>query len=48
MTEFLKLRTAEAAWDLFLGSFSPSIAVETCRVADALDRVLAQDVTGAA
>jgi molybdopterin molybdotransferase len=43
VTEFLKLRTAEEAWKIFLGSFKPSVHAETCRVADALDRVLVQE-----
>ena len=43
MTEFLKLRTAEEAWEIFLGSFKPPVRTEDCRVAGSLDRVLAQD-----
>jgi molybdopterin molybdotransferase len=43
MTEFLKLRTAEEAWDIFLSHFKPAVVSESCRVTDALDRVLAQD-----
>lgn len=45
MTEFLKLRTAEEAWEIFLSHFEPAVVSEPCRVADALDRVLAQDAT---
>ena len=45
MTEFLKLLTAVDAWDIFRASFAPTVRVETLRVADALDRVLAQDAT---
>ena len=43
MTEFLKLRTAEEAWEIFQSHFSPVVQAEPCRVADALDRVLARD-----
>ena len=43
MTEFLKLLTAENAWDIFRANFTPVVRTETLRVADALDRVLAQD-----
>ena len=43
MTEFLKLMTAEDAWERFLAHFRPAGAAETVRVADALDRVLAAD-----
>jgi molybdopterin molybdotransferase len=43
MTEFLKLRTAEEAWQVFLDAFKPEVVVEHCRVADSLDRVLARD-----
>ena len=43
MTEFLKLLTAEDAWEIFRASFAPAVRVETLRVADALDHVLAQD-----
>jgi molybdopterin molybdotransferase len=45
MPEFLKLRTAEEAWEIFQGVFKPEVAVERCRVRDALDRVLARDAT---
>ena len=45
MPEFLKLRTAEEAWEIFLGVFRPSALVERCRVVNALDRVLALDAT---
>jgi len=45
MTEFLKLRTAEEAWEIFRASFAPAIVAEPCPVIDALDRVLAQDAT---
>ena len=41
MAEFLKLRTAEEAWDVFRAQFAPAIHDEACRVVDALDRVLA-------
>jgi molybdopterin molybdotransferase len=44
MTEFLKLRTAEEAWALFRTHFAPQVDVERLRVADALDRVLAEEV----
>lgn len=43
MTEFLKLRTAEEAWQVFRASFTPVVQPESCPVAEALDRVLAQD-----
>jgi len=43
MTEFLQLRSAEEAWAIFLDSFKPTVTSETLRVAEALDRVLAQD-----
>lgn len=42
-TQFLSLKTAEEAWEIFLGSFTPRVAVERVRVADALGRVLAED-----
>ena len=45
MTEFLKLRTAEEAWEIFRASFAPIVGTEPCPVIDALDRVLAQDAT---
>jgi molybdopterin molybdotransferase len=45
MTEFLKLRTAEEAWEIFREALTPRSAVERCRVEDALDRVLARDAT---
>jgi len=45
MTEFLTLKTAEEAWDIFRAHFKPAVVAEPCRVADALDRVLAQDAT---
>jgi molybdopterin molybdotransferase len=45
MPEFLKLRTAEEAWETFLGVFKPEVVIERCRVADALDRVLAREAT---
>jgi molybdopterin molybdotransferase len=45
MVEFLRLRTAEEAWEIFREAFTPRIAVERCRVEDALDRVLARDAT---
>ncbi|MGC8780688.1 MAG: gephyrin-like molybdotransferase Glp [Anaerolineae bacterium] len=45
MTEFLKLHTAEEAWEIFRASFTPVVHAETYRVADALDRVLARPVT---
>lgn len=45
MTEFLTLRTAEEAWEIFLASFKPTVYSERVRVADALDRVLAQAAT---
>jgi molybdopterin molybdotransferase len=45
MTEFLKLKTAEEAWSIFLEAFMPRVMAEPCRVADALDRTLAADVT---
>ncbi len=44
MTEFLKLRTAEEGWTVFLDHFKPLVRSEECRVADALDRTLAEDV----
>ncbi len=42
MAEFLKLRTAEEAWEIFRAHFTPIIRDEPIRVVDALDRVLAQ------
>jgi molybdopterin molybdotransferase len=45
MAEFLKMRTAEEAWDIFRAAFTPHIVPELCRVEDALDRVLARDAT---
>ncbi len=45
MTEFLTLHTAEEAWEIFLASFKPMVHSERVRVADALDRVLAQAAT---
>jgi molybdopterin molybdotransferase len=45
MAEFLKLRTAEEAWEIFQGAFSPRVVAESCRVEEALDRVLARDAT---
>jgi molybdopterin molybdotransferase len=45
MPEFLKLRTAEEAWEIFLGAFKPEVAVERIRVADALDRILGRAAT---
>jgi molybdopterin molybdotransferase len=44
MTEFLKLRTPEEAWEIFLGVFTPRVEAEPCAVRDALDRVLAEEV----
>jgi molybdopterin molybdotransferase len=43
MTEFLKLRTAEEAWEIFLAHFRPAVIPERIRIAAALDRVLAAD-----
>ncbi len=43
MTEFLRLKTAEEAWEIFLGHFCPVVRAEACPVAEALDRVLAED-----
>ncbi len=43
MTQFLTLKTAEEAWEIFLAHFSPRVVVEHVRVADALGRVLAQE-----
>ena len=45
MTEFLKLRPAEEAWEAFTRSFTPIVTPESCRVVEALDRVLAEDAT---
>jgi molybdopterin molybdotransferase len=45
MPEFLKLRTAEEAWDIFLGVFKPEVVVERSQAVDALDRVLARAAT---
>jgi molybdopterin molybdotransferase len=42
MTEFLKLRTAEEAWERFLAHFKPEVRVERVAVVEALDRVLAE------
>jgi molybdopterin molybdotransferase len=47
MTEFLKLKTAEEAWATFTAHFKPQVIRQTCATADALDRVLAQDVLAA-
>ena len=44
MTEFLKLRTAEEAWEVFLAEFSPKVVTETSPVVSALDRVLAEEI----
>jgi molybdopterin molybdotransferase len=44
MAEFLKLHTAEEAWEIFQAHFAPVVHAEICRVADALDRVLARPV----
>ena len=44
MTEFLRLRTAEEAWTVFLQNFRPVVQGEPCRVADGLDRTLAEAV----
>jgi molybdopterin molybdotransferase len=44
MTEFLKLRTAEEAWAVFLNNFKPFVRGEPCRVSDGLDRTLAEDL----
>lgn len=44
MAEFLKLRTAEEAWAVFTGQFRPAPVAETCALAEALGRVLAEDV----
>jgi molybdopterin molybdotransferase len=43
MAEFLKLRTAEQAWEIFQSAFAPRVVAERCRVENALDRVLACD-----
>jgi molybdopterin molybdotransferase len=45
MTEFLKLRTAEEAWDAFLSAFSPAVARERVPVVSAHGRVLAEEVS---
>ncbi len=44
MTEFLKLRTAEEAWEVFLAAFTPEVGVENVPVITALDRVLAAEI----
>jgi molybdopterin molybdotransferase len=43
MTEFLKLKTAEEAWIIYLANLKPLVRPEPCPVADALDRTLAED-----
>ncbi len=43
MTQFLTLKTAEEAWEIFLGHFTPGVVMERLQVTEALDRVLAQD-----
>ncbi|MCX6031416.1 MAG: molybdopterin-binding protein [Chloroflexi bacterium] len=45
MPEFLKLLPADEAWEIFTQHFTPVVVPELCRVADALDRVLARDAT---
>jgi molybdopterin molybdotransferase len=45
MVEFLKLRTAEEAWEIFQSAFVPRVTAERRRVEDALDRVLVGDAT---
>lgn len=45
MAEFLTLRTAEEAWEIFRTSFEPVIQRELIRSADGVGRVLAQDAT---
>jgi molybdopterin molybdotransferase len=45
MTEFLKLLPADEAWAIFTRHFAPVVMSEPCRVADALDRVLARPAT---
>jgi molybdopterin molybdotransferase len=45
MTEFLKLRTAEEAWDIFLAAFSPVVVHERVPVVAALGRVVAEGVS---
>jgi molybdopterin molybdotransferase len=45
MTEFLKLKTAEEAWQVFLRSFAPAVRVERSPVAGALGRTLAEAAT---
>ncbi len=42
MTEFLKLRTAEEAWEVFRTHFTPVVQAEPVRVIEAFERVLAQ------
>ncbi len=42
-TQFLSLKTAEEAWEIFRGSFAPQVTAERVPVADALGRVLAED-----
>jgi molybdopterin molybdotransferase len=44
MTEFLKLRTPEDAWAIFLSAYSPAVVVETIPAIEALDRVLAEAI----
>ena len=45
MTEFLKLRTAEEAWRVFLAAFTPRVETEQIRVSEALGRTLATPAT---
>ena len=45
MTQFLTLKTAEEAWEIFLGHFAPRAVAERVQVIEALGRVLAQAVT---
>jgi molybdopterin molybdotransferase len=44
VTEFLKLRTAGEAWEIFLSTYTPRVETETIPVRDALDRVLRDTV----
>lgn len=43
MTQFLTLKTAEEAWEIFLGHFAPRVVTERVQVIEALGRVLAED-----
>lgn len=45
MAEFLTLRNADEAWAIFTAAFKPQVRTERAPVAEALGRVLAEDVS---